>query len=45
MCVCVWACVCECSDLGGQERALDSLKLQLQVFVNHPMWVLGTEPR
>jgi hypothetical protein len=29
---------------GGQQRALDSLELELQEIVNHLMWVMGTEP-
>lgn len=28
---------------GGQ-RVLDSLELELQVFVNHLVWILGTKP-
>lgn len=28
---------------GGQKRAIDLQELELQVFKNHPMWVLGTE--
>ena len=30
---------------GGQKRELDSLELELQVVVNHPIRVLGTKLR
>lgn len=31
--------------LGDQKRAPDSLELELQVTVNCPSWVLGTDLR
>lgn len=43
----VWVCLSVCyvhvgSDThGGQKGALDSLALELQAVMNHPMWVLG----
>jgi hypothetical protein len=55
MCVCVCVCVCVCMCVcichvnagayEGQKRVLDALKLELQVALSCPMWVLGTEPR
>lgn len=41
LCVCIrvytW---CVCSTLGDQ-KVFDPLELELQTFVNYPMWVLG----
>ena len=35
-----------CVDVdGGQWRAVDALELELQEFVSHPLWVLGTRLR
>ena len=39
VCVC-YMCGIAC---GIQKRVSDSLKLELQAVVNHPMWVLGLE--
>lgn len=39
-CVSVWVCACVC---GSQKRMLGPLEPELQVFVRHPMWVLGTK--
>lgn len=30
---------------NGVQKTSDSLKLELQVVVSHPTWVLETEPR
>lgn len=41
--VSVGVCAYECSFHRGQKRMLGPLELELQVFVRHPMWVLGTK--
>ena len=41
--VCVSVCAHKYSAHGASKRALDSLVLDLQVVVRHPMWVVGTE--
>lgn len=46
MCVCVSVCRYVHMSAGvhrDQERALDPLKLELQVSYDHLTWVLGTE--
>jgi hypothetical protein len=47
MCTCVCMCVCVCGrcvgTCGDQKRVLDLLELELQVVMNHPIWVLGTK--
>jgi hypothetical protein len=40
--VCVCVCVCACKGLQ-KSKALVPLNLNLQVFVRHLMWALGTE--
>lgn len=52
MCVCtVLCCRCpynyvnDCGYNGGQKRASDILKLELQVVVSQLIWMLGTELR
>lgn len=45
--VCLWGCLSvedthECSTHRVQMRSLAPPELELQIFVNHPMWVLGT---
>jgi hypothetical protein len=45
MTVFVCACVCEVGTHGDQKRALDVLKLELQVLMSHLIQVLGTELR
>lgn len=42
--VCRYVCVSE-GALADQKRAPDSLELELQVTVNCPSWVLGTDLR
>jgi hypothetical protein len=41
----VWICACECRAQCGRKRALDSLKLELQVVVSLQLWVLGPKLR
>lgn len=49
LCVRVCTCahahvfVCMCPWMQVLAEALDSLGLQLQAVVNHPMWMLGSE--
>lgn len=38
MCMCEY----ECSTDGGQERALDSLEMDLETIVSCQMWELGS---
>lgn len=46
VCICVQVCVCVSEGaLGDQKRVPDSLELELQVTVNCPSWVLGTDLR
>lgn len=42
MCVCLSVCV-SAGNMRGQKRALDYLKLELQVVVNWLTWMLGFE--
>lgn len=39
---CIFVCSYDVSDHCGWRRAADSLKLELQVVVNHSVWVMGT---
>lgn len=43
--MCVYATVCThvCDFLRRPEKALDPLESGLQVVVDYPVWVLGTE--
>ena len=43
MSVCECVCACEYSAHGAPKRVEDSLELELQVLVSHPMWVVGIE--
>lgn len=45
ICLSVWIYV-QHMPVGAQggQRVLDSLELELQVFVNHLVWILGTKP-
>jgi hypothetical protein len=48
MCMCMGREVCApfvCNVHGGQKGAPDHLDLELKVFANHLMWVLGTKHR
>ena len=39
---CLYICKYVCNDRGGQERVLDSLKLKLEMVVNHHVGAVGT---
>lgn len=43
-CVCVMCVLHMCVAYGDQKRTSGPLKLELQVFMSHPVWVLGTKP-
>lgn len=45
VCVCVWVCAHECKCWQRPERALGPPELELQMVLNHPTWILGTEFR
>ena len=45
VCLCVYVHHMYVGVCGSQMKVLDSLKLELQEVVGHPMWVLGTKSR
>lgn len=41
--VCLCACSSRASAGGEQKKVMDPLGVELQMFMGHPLWVLGTE--
>lgn len=49
LCACVPACLSVCVQhayrcLWGPKEGTDPLKLEIQMVVSHPVWVLGPKP-
>lgn len=41
--VSVWVCACLHCAHGSQKRMWDTLALELQAAVSHPIWAVGTD--